>query len=114
VVRDPSAWSIEYEGWLEKQPDCTCGVFTVTQQGEDPQRVEVMTTVQIEGMLAREMGKEALSDDERSRLLEGAGRRLISECIEQEGRVRPMLYLTGQIFRSRGAERRLLEECGLL
>jgi hypothetical protein len=114
VTRDPSAWSIEYQGWIEKQPDCTCGVFEVTQQGEQPQRVEVLTTTQIERMLAREMGKEALSEEERSRLLATAGRHLISECIEQEGRVRPLLYLTGQIFRSRGAERRLLEECGLL
>ena len=114
MTRDVSEWNIEYRGCVERQPDCSCGIFEVAMSGGEPQHVEVLTPVQIERMLAREMGKEALSEEERSLILAAAGTNLIRESIEQDGRVRPLLYLTGQIFRSRGAERRLLEQCGLL
>ena len=74
----------------------------------------MLTTMQIEHILAGEMGKKTLSDDEREIILALAGKQLIEQCIEQEGHVPPVLYLSGQIFMSEGAERRLLQECGLL
>lgn len=109
-----SEWTIEFQGCFEKDVDCNCGVFRVRRLDEPEQRVEVLTTVQIERMLAKFMGKDALDDQERSLLLATAGRRLIEDCIHREGNVQPLLYLTGEIFRSRGAERRLLQESGLI
>ena len=43
-----------------------------------------------------------------------AGRQLIEECIAERGHADPVLLLTSQIFRLPGAEKRLLQECGLL
>lgn len=109
-----SEWSIEFHGCFEKDVDCNCGVFRVRRLDEPEQRVEVLTTVQIEQMLAKVIGKDALSDHERSALLATAGRHLIEDCIHHDGRVQPLLFLTGEIFHSRGAERRLLQESGLI
>lgn len=109
-----SDWTIEFQGCFEKDVDCNCGVFCVRRLDGPEQRVEVLTTVQIERMLAKVIGKEALNDQERAVLLATAGRRLIEDCIHRDGHVQPLLYLTGEIFRSRGAERRLLRESGLI
>ena len=107
-------WVIEFRGCTEKVPDCHLGQFEVAQQGAPAQQVEVLTTVQIEHILAGEMGKAALTDDERSIILATAGLHLIEQCIQRDGHVPPVLHLTGQLFRSQGAGRRLLQECGLL
>jgi hypothetical protein len=109
-----SGWNVSFHGCTEKAPDCHTGKFDVARQGEPARQVEVMTTAQIEHILAGEMGKKALSDDEREIILAVAGKHLIEQCIEEEGRIPPVLYLSGQIFMSEGAERRLLEECGLI
>ena len=109
-----SGWSIQFRGCVEKEPDCPCGKFEVSRENEPAREVEVLTTAQIEHILAGEMGKKALSDDEREVILAVAGRHLIEQCIEEQGHVPSVLYLSGQIFRSPGAERRLLQECGLI
>jgi hypothetical protein len=76
--------------------------------------VEVRTTAQIEHILARELGMEALGPGERDRILQLAGRQLIEVCLVQEGAAEPLLYLDSRLFRVPGAERRLLREAGLL
>lgn len=109
-----SGWVINYFGCREKDPDCHAGKFEVFRAEGPAQEVEVLTTMQVEHILAGEMGKQALSDDERGIILSVAGKHLIEECIERDGHVPAVLYLSGQLFRSEGAERRLLEECGLM
>lgn len=109
-----SGWTVSFQGCTEKDLDCHAGKFEIVRSGESPRQVEVLTTSQIEHILAGEMGKKTLSDEEREIILSVAGKHLIEQCIEQEGRVPSVLYLTGQIFFSEGAERRLLQECGLI
>jgi hypothetical protein len=114
MTPDIAGWSIEFQGCTEKEVDCRCGHFEVTPEGGPSQLVEVLTTAQIEHILAGELGKSELSDEERGLILSTAGRHLIEQCIREEGHVPPVLHLTGMIFRSQGAERRLLQESGLL
>ena len=109
-----SGWVIRYYGCTEKDPDCHMGKFEVFHAEGPAQEVEVLTTMQIEHILAGEMGKQSLSDEERGIILAVAGKQLIEECIERDGQVPTVIYFSGQIFRSEGAERRLLEECGLM
>jgi hypothetical protein len=109
-----SGWAVNFHGCTEKAPDCHAGKFEIVRPGEGARQVEVLTTSQIEHILAGEMGKKTLSDEEREIILSVAGKHLIEQCIEQEGHVPAVLYLTGQIFLSEGAERRLLQECGLI
>ena len=52
-------------------------------------RVEVRITAQIESILAREMGKRELTEQEREAILSVAGRRLIDECLAGAGPRRP-------------------------
>ncbi|HUS83104.1 MAG TPA: hypothetical protein VM013_07640 [Dehalococcoidia bacterium] len=109
-----SGWTVSFHGCTEKDIDCHAGKFDVRRRDEPVRQVEVLTTAQIEHVLAGEMGKKALSDEEREIILAVAGKHLIEQCIEEEGRVPSVLYLSGQIFLSEGAERRLLQECGLV
>ena len=109
-----SGWTVSFYGCTEKDADCHAGKFEVVRPGEPSRQVEVLTTSQIERILAGEMGKRVLSDEERETILSVAGKHLIEQCIEQEGRIPPVLYLTGQILLSEGAGRRLLQECGLI
>ena len=109
-----SGWTVSFHGCTEKAPDCHTGKFDIRRGDEPAREVEVMTTMQIEHILAGELGKEALSDEEREIVLAVGGRQLIEQCLEQEGRIPPVLYLSGQILMSEGAERRLLQDCGLL
>jgi len=111
---EKSGWTVSFSGCAEKDPDCHAGRFEVVRTDEAARQVEVLTTSQIERILAGEMGKKALSDEEREIILAVAGKHLIEQCIEQEGRVPPVLYLSGQILMSEGAGRRLLQECGLI
>jgi hypothetical protein len=108
-----SGWVVSFQGCTEKDPDCHMGRFEVTRPGESPEQVEVLTTLQIEHILAGELGKRELSDEEREIIIAVAGRHLIEQCIE-EGNVPPTLYLSGQLFMTEGAAMRLLEECGLI
>ena len=108
-----SGWVVRFQGCTQKGPDCHMGRFEIARAGENPRQVEVLTTSQIEHILAGELGKAELSDDEREIILAVAGKHLIEQCIE-EGHVPPVLYLSGQLFMSVGAERRLLQECGLI
>ena len=108
-----SGWTVSFQGCTEKDPDCHMGKFEIAHQGENARQVEVLTTSQIEHILAGELGKRELSDEEREIILAVAGRHLIEQCIE-EGHVPPVLYLSGQLFMLEGAERRLLQECGLI
>jgi hypothetical protein len=109
-----SGYTVNFQGCTEKDVDCHAGRFRVAREGESPHEVEVLTTSQTEHILAGELGKRELSDEEREIILSVGGKRLIELCIEQEGHVPPVLYLGGQIFLSEGAERRLLRECGLI
>jgi len=109
-----SGWTVSYSGCAEKEPDCHVGKFMISRIDEPPRQVEVLTTTQIERILAGEMGKKTLSDEEREIIISVAGKHLIEQCIEQEGRIPPVLYLSGQILMSEGAGRRLLRECGLM
>lgn len=109
-----SGWTVSYYGCTQKDPDCHAGRFQVARADEPARQVEVLTTMQIEHILAGEMGKKALSDEEREIILSVAGKHLIEQCIEQGGRVPSVLYLSGQILLSEGAGRRLLQECGLI
>lgn len=108
-----SGWTVSFSGCTEKDPDCHAGKFVVARSDEPARQVEVLTTMQIERVLAGEMGKKALSDEEREIILSVAGKRLIEQCI-QEGHVPSVLYLSGQILISEGGSRRLLQECGLI
>ncbi len=109
-----SGWVVSFQGCAEKGPDCHMGKFQIVGPGGEVSRdVEVLTTMQIEHILAGELGKTELSNDEREIILAIGGRHLIEQCI-QEGHVPPVLYLSGQLFMTEGAERRLLQECGLI
>ena len=107
-------YTVSFQGCTEKELDCHAGKFYVARSGEQPREVEVLTTSQIEHILAGEMGRRQLSDDEREIILSVAGKHLIEQCIEREGHIPEVLHLTGQILMSEGAARRLLQECGLL
>ena len=114
MPEDVSGHSIRFEGCARESAECDAARFAVVEEGRPPLRVEVRITAQIESILAREMGKRELTEQERETILSVAGRRLIEECLRERGRVDPLLLLTSQIFRERGAERRLLRECGLV
>jgi hypothetical protein len=114
MPEDISGRSIRFEGCAQECAECDTARFAVVEEGRPPLRVEVRITAQIEGILGREMGKRELTEQEREAILSLAGRRLIEECLRERGRVDPVLLLTSQIFRERGAERRLLRECGLI
>ncbi len=114
MAEDVSRQSIRFEGCGRESAECDTARFDVVEQGTAPLRVEVRITAQIESILAREMGKQELTEQEREAILTVAGRRLIEECLQERGRVDPLLLLTSQIFREPGAERRLLRECGLV
>jgi hypothetical protein len=114
MPEDVSGWSIRFEGCARETAECDTARFAVVEQGREPLRVQVRITAQIESILAREMGKRELTEQEREAILSLAGRRLIDECLRERGRVDPVLFLTSQIFREHGAERRLLRDCGLV
>ena len=114
MSEDVSRWVIEFEGCGEESPECHAGFFGVARGSEPSLSVEVRVTAQIERLLARQLGKDTLTVQEREAVLSVAGRHLIEECLAREGKVDAVLLLTSQVFRSRGAERRLLQECGLL
>jgi len=114
MPEDVSSWSIRFEGCARETAECDTARFAVVEERSPPLRVEVRITAQIESILAREMGKRELTEQEREAILSLAGRRLIDECLRERGRVDPVLFLTSQIFREPGAERRLLRECGLI
>lgn len=111
---DVSGRTIHFEGCARESVECDTARFAVVEAGSPALRVEVRITDQIESILAREMGKRELTEEEREAILSVAGRRLIEESLRNRGRVDPVLFLTSQIFREPGAERRLLRDCGLL
>jgi hypothetical protein len=114
MPEDVSGYSIRFEGCARESAECDAARFAVVEKGRPSLRVEVRITAQIESILAREMGKRELTQREREAILSVAGRWLIEECLRERGRVDPLLFLTSQLFREPGAERRLLRECGLL
>ena len=114
MAPDISRWSIQFEGCARESAECDTAHFDVVEEGKSPLRVEVRITAQIESILAREMGRRQLTEEEREAILSTAGRHLVEECLRERGRVDPVLLLTSQIFRQRGAERRLLRECRLI
>lgn len=114
MPEDVSGRSIRFEGCARKGTKCDAALFAVVEEGRLPLRVEVRITAQIESILARETGKRELTQQEREAILSLAGRRLIDECLRERGRVDPVLFLTSQIFREPGAERRLLRDCRLI
>jgi len=111
---DVSGRTVRFEGCTRESAECDTARVDVVEEGSPAQRVEVRITDQIESILAREMGKRELTEREREAILSLAGRRLIEECLRERGRVDPLLFLTSQIFREAGAERRLLRECRLI
>lgn len=114
MAGDTTEWTIEFEGCAAESPECRAASFGLSAAGKTHLSVEVRVTSQIESILARELGKQALTEGDRERILSVAGRRLIEEFLAKEGRVEPVLLLTSQIFRVPGTEKRLLRECGLL
>jgi hypothetical protein len=114
MPEDVSGWSIRFEGCARESAECDAARFAVIEEGRPPLPVEVRITAQIESILAREMGKRELTEQEREAILAVAGRRLIDGCLRERGHVDPVLFLTSQIFREHGAERRLLRDCGLI
>ena len=94
-------------------PDRDCGYFSVAYGGRE-QRVEVRTTAQIEHMLARELGQDQLTDDQREAVLSEGGRRLIESYLERGQPLEPVVLLDSRILMTPGAERRLLQASGLL
>lgn len=93
--------------------DRDCGYFSVRYQGRE-QRVEVRTTAQIEQILAHELGKDHLSPAEREAVLSVGGYQLIRRYLEQGRPLEPVILLDSRLFLTPGAERRLLQACGLL
>lgn len=114
MAEDISRWSIRFEGCARESAECDTALFDVVEEAKSPLRVEVRITAQIESILAREMGRRELTEQDREAILSTAGRRLIEECLRERGHVDPVLLLTSEIFRQHGAERRLLRECGLI
>jgi len=114
MAENASGRSIHFEGCARESVECDTARFAVVEEGRAPLGVQVRITEQIESILAREMGKRELTEQEREAILSLAGRRLIEECLRERGRLDPVLLLTSQIFREPGAERRLLRECGLI
>jgi hypothetical protein len=114
VAGNASEVSIRFEGCSEESAECHTARFALIEAGKPQVQVEVRITVQIEGILAREMGKQDLTQQEREAILSLAGRRLIEDCLRERGRVDPVLLLTSQVFHEHGAEKRLLRECGLI
>jgi len=114
MAEDASACTIRFEGCSRQDAECDTASFVVAEEGRQPLQVEVRVTAQIESILAREMGKRELTDQQREAILSVAGRRLIEECLRERGRIEPMLFLTSQLFREPGAGKRLLRECGLV
>ena len=114
MAEDVSGLSIRFEGCSRHDAECDTARFSIAEQGKPPLQVEVRITAQIEGILAREMGKRELTQPEREAVLSVAGRRLIEECLRERGGVDPVLLLTSQVFREPGAGKRLLRECGLI
>ena len=114
MAEDVSRRTIRFEGCGRESAECDTARFDVAEEGRPALRVEVRITAQIESILAREMGRQELTEQERDAILTVAGRRLIEECLRERGRVDPLLFLTSQLFREPGAERRLLRECGLI
>jgi hypothetical protein len=114
MPEDVSGRSISFEGCTQECAECDTARFAVVEEGKPALRVEVRITAQIEGILAREMGKRELTQQEREAIVSVAGRRLIEECLRERGRVDPVLLLTSQLFREPGAEHRLLRDCGLI
>ena len=109
----PTGWTIVFLGCGRAQQDCDSAKFEVQRADGIPFKVEVRTTAQIEHILAREVGKEALAGRDREAILSVAGRQLMEECLAEEGAVEPLLFLDSRLFRVPGAERRLLEVCRL-
>ena len=110
----PAGWTVTFRGCEQGQEDCDSARFEVAPPRGTAITVEVRTTAQIERILARELGKQALGAHEREAILSVAGRWLVEERLEEKGQVEPLLLLDSRLFRVPGAERRLLRECGLL
>ena len=110
----PAGWTVTFCGCEQTEEDCDAAQFEVAFPHGAAQTVEVRTTAQIEHILARELGTEALGAPEREAVLSVAGRQLIEESLAEQGAVGPLLFLDSRLFRVPGAERRLLEKCGLL
>jgi hypothetical protein len=109
-----TGWEITMKGCQQVEQDCDSARFEVKAPKGEPVAVEVRTTAQVEHILARELGKEALSAGDREAILTVAGRWLIEELVGQGGAVGPLLLLDSRLFQVPGAERRLLQECGLV
>lgn len=107
-------WTVTFRGCDAAQVDCEAARFEVAEPEGTSAVVEVRTTAQVEHILARELGKQALDAQDREAILSAAGRQLIEERLAETGAVEPLLFLDSRLFRVPGAERRLLRECGLL
>ena len=109
-----AGWTVTFRGCDQAHTDCDTARFEVTAPAGTTSSVEVRTTAQIEQILARELGKDRLTVRDREAILAVAGHQLIEGSVAQEGAVEPLLFLDSRLFRVPGAERRLLQECGLL
>lgn len=114
MAAEVSGWAIVFRGCDELRGDCSAARFDVTPPGGVLTTVEVRTTVQIEHILALELGKEQIDAPAREAILSVAGRQLIEAQLADGKAIEPLICLDSRLFRLPGAERRLLQECGLL
>lgn len=109
-----TGWTVTFRGCEQTDDDCDAAWFEAAAPQGDVLEVEVRTTAQIEQILARELGKSNLERGDREAILSVAGRQAIDEALAERGEVSSRLYLDSRLFRTPGAGRRLLRECGLL
>jgi hypothetical protein len=109
----PAGWQVTYRG-CEVGSDCDSVRFEVQLQDGTTLSFEVRTTAQVEYILARELGHEAITPRDREKILSMAGRRLVEDAMAAQGAVARLILLDSRLFREPGAERTLLRASGLL
>jgi hypothetical protein len=83
MAEDVSGRTIRFEGCARESDECGTARFSVVEAARPPRQVEVRITAQIEGILAREMGRRELTQQEREAGLSVGGRRLIEACLRE-------------------------------
>lgn len=104
---------VRFLGCCEDAQDCDAGRFECRQDGRAV-IIKVRVTAQIERILARELGREDLTKEERASILEVGGRHMLEERLRHRQPLEHVLYLDSRIFLTPGAEKALLHESGLL
>ncbi len=104
---------VRFLGCAEDAQDCDAGRFECWEGGRAVS-IKVRVTAQIERILARELGREDLTREERASILEVGGRHMLEERLRSRRPLEHVMYLDSRIFLTAGAEKALLHESGLL